>query len=108
MLKCHPITTFMKTHANIKKIFLIRVFWFKCIFPIKSKIRILDLMLLPKNSVPFEGLHYSNSSLARNINAAKPLSASSICYIMLLLSQINFSKQSTSVDPDQTAPLGAV
>ena len=30
------------------------------IFPIKFKIRILDLMLLPKNSVPFEGLYYSS------------------------------------------------
>ena len=35
-------------------------FGFKYIFPIKYKIRILDLMLLPKNSVPFEGLYYSN------------------------------------------------
>ena len=26
MLKCHPITAFMKTHANVKKGFLIRVF----------------------------------------------------------------------------------
>ena len=34
-------------------------FWFKYIFPIQYKIRILDLMLLPKNSVPFEGLYYS-------------------------------------------------
>ena len=59
MLKCHPITAFMKTHANFKKIFLIRVFWFKYIFPIKLKIRTLDLMLLLKNSVPFEGIYYS-------------------------------------------------
>ena len=61
MLKCHPITAFMKTHVNFKKIFLIRVFWFKYIhvFPIKFKIHILDSMLLPKNSVPFEGLYYS-------------------------------------------------
>ena len=40
---------------TLKKYFLIRVFWFKYIFPIKYKIRTLDLMLLPKNSVPFEG-----------------------------------------------------
>ena len=46
----------MKMHANFQKIFLIRVFWFEYIFPIKYKIRILDLMLMPKNSVPFEGL----------------------------------------------------
>ena len=51
----------MNTHANFKKIFLIRVFWFKYIFTIKLKIRILDLMLLPKTSVPFEGLYYSNT-----------------------------------------------
>ena len=59
MLKIHPITAFMKMHADFQKIFLIRVFWFKYIFPIKYKIHILDLMLLPKNSVPFEGLYYS-------------------------------------------------
>ena len=58
MLKCHPITAFMKTHAHFKKIFLIRFFWFKYILPIKFKIRILDLMLL-QNSVPLEGLHTS-------------------------------------------------
>ena len=56
MLKFHPYTAFMKMHANFQKIFLIRIFWFKYIFPIKYKIRILDLVLLPKNSVPFEGL----------------------------------------------------
>ena len=59
MLKCHPITAFMKTHANFKKIFLIRVFRFKYIFPIKFNNRILYLMLLPKNGVPFEGQYYS-------------------------------------------------
>ena len=59
MLKCHPITAFMKTHAN-QKIFLIRVFWFKYIFPIKFKICISDLMLLPKRSIPFEGLYYGS------------------------------------------------
>ena len=32
MLKCHPMTAFMKTHANFKKIFLIRAFWFKYIY----------------------------------------------------------------------------
>ena len=62
ILKFHPITAFMKMHANFQKIFLIRVFWLKYIFPIKYKIRILDLMLLPKNSVPFEGLYYSSLS----------------------------------------------
>ena len=45
---------------KLQKIFLIRVFWLKYIFRIKFKIPILDLMLMPKNSVPFEGL-YSNS-----------------------------------------------
>ena len=61
MLKFHPITAFMKMHANFQKIFSIRVFWFRYIFPIKYKIPILDLMLLPKkNSVPFEGLNYSS------------------------------------------------
>ena len=67
MLKCHPITAFIKMHANFKKIFFIKVFRFKYIFPIKFKIRILDLMLLPKNSVPFEGQYYSNKlNLALN------------------------------------------
>ena len=55
MLKCHPITAFMKTHANFKKIFLIRDFWFKYIFPIKFKICILDLMLLPKTVFHLRG-----------------------------------------------------
>ena len=50
------MTAFMKTYTNFKNIFLIRVFWLKCIFRIKFKIPILDLMLLPINSVPFEGL----------------------------------------------------
>ena len=63
ILKFHPITAFMKMHANFQKIFLIRVFWFKYIFPIKYEIRILDLKLLPKNSVPFEWLYYSNPQM---------------------------------------------
>ena len=33
---------------------------FKHIFLIKFEIRILDLLLLPKSSVPFEGQYYSN------------------------------------------------
>ena len=57
MLKFHPIPAFMKTYTNFKKIFLVSVFWLKYIFLIKFKIPILDLMLLPKNSVPFEGLY---------------------------------------------------
>ena len=32
------------------------------IIPIKYKIRILDLMLLSKNSVPLEGLYYSKKA----------------------------------------------
>ena len=44
----------MRTHANFKKI-LIRVFWFKYKFPIKIKIRILDLMLLPKTVFHLKG-----------------------------------------------------
>ena len=52
MLKCHPITAFMKTHTHFKNTFD-KVFGFKYIFPIKTKIPILDLMLLLKNSVPF-------------------------------------------------------
>ena len=63
LLKFHPITAFMKMRANFQKIILIKVFWFKYIFPIKYKIRILDLMLLPKNSVPFEWLYYSGAGL---------------------------------------------
>ena len=60
MLKFHLNPAFMKTYTNFKKIFLIRVFWLKYIFRIEFKIPILDLMLLPKDSVLFEGL-YSNS-----------------------------------------------
>ena len=30
------------------------------------KIRILDLMLLPKNSVPCEGLYYSTNNASKN------------------------------------------
>ena len=55
MLKLHPIPAFMKTYTNFKKIFLVRVFWLKYIFRMKFKIPVLDLMLLPKKSVPFEG-----------------------------------------------------
>ena len=60
MLKCHHITAFMKMQANFKKKISIGFFWFNYIFPIKFKIRVLDLMLLPKNSVPFEGQYYSS------------------------------------------------
>ena len=52
----------MKTHANFKKHIFDYVFWFKYTLPIKFKIRILDLMLLLKNSVPFEGLYYSKNT----------------------------------------------
>ena len=61
MLKFHPIPALMKTYTNFKKIFLVRVFWLKYIFRIKFKIPILD-MLLPKNSVPFEGLYSSSEA----------------------------------------------
>ena len=59
MLKFHPIPAFMKKYTNFKKIFLVGVFGLKYIFRIKLKITILDLMLLPKNNVPFEGIYYS-------------------------------------------------
>ena len=49
----------MKTHANLKKYFCLGLFWFKYIFAIKFKIRILDLILCRKNSVSFEGQYYS-------------------------------------------------
>ena len=49
----------MRTHANFN-IFLIMVFWFKYIISFHFKIRILDLILLRKNSIPFEGLYYSS------------------------------------------------
>ena len=41
------------------------------------------------------------------INHIKVLSAKVVC-IKLLTSQINLSIQANSVDPDQTAPTGAV
>ena len=59
MLKLHHIPAFMKTYTNFQKK-LVRVFWLKYIFRIKLKIPILDLMILPKDSVPFEGLYSSN------------------------------------------------
>ena len=55
MLKLHPIPAFMKTYTNFKKYFWLGLFWLKYIFRIKFKIPILDLMILQKNSVPFEG-----------------------------------------------------
>ena len=63
MLKFHPIPAFMKTYTNLKKKILVRVFWLKYIFRIKFKIPILDLMLLSKNSVPFDGLYSSNAGV---------------------------------------------
>ena len=60
MLEFHPFPAFMKTYTNFKKIFLVRVFCLKYIFRIKFKIPILDLMRLPKNCVPFEGLYSSS------------------------------------------------
>ena len=60
-VKIHPIPAFMKTYLNFKKIFLVGCFFsLKYISRIKFKIPILDLMLLPKNSVPFEGIYYNN------------------------------------------------
>ena len=50
----------MKTYTNFKEIFLVRVFWLKFIFRITFKIPILDLMLLAKDSAPFEGLYSSS------------------------------------------------
>ena len=58
----------MKTYANFKQIFLIMVFWFKYIFSIKFKLRILDLIVLLKNSVPSEGLYYSSMRMS-GVNA---------------------------------------
>ena len=46
------------------------VFWLKYIFRIKFNIPILHLMLLPKNSVPFEEL-YSSSTLLHAIAPGK-------------------------------------
>ena len=52
--------------------FLVRVFWLNYIFLIEFKIPILNLRLLPKTSVPFEGLYSSIKvcplSLAKNNN----------------------------------------
>ena len=50
---------------KLQKIFLVRVFWLKYIFRIKFNIPILDLMLLPKNSVIFEGLYSTNTAVKR-------------------------------------------
>ena len=61
MYKIHPIPANLKKYTNFKKIFFVRIFLLKYIFRIKFKIPILDLMLLPKNSVPFEGLYSSKN-----------------------------------------------
>ena len=63
MLKFDPIPAFMKRYTNFKKIFFVGFFFLVkiYIFRIKFKIPILDLKLLPKNSVPFEGLYSSRS-----------------------------------------------
>ena len=60
MLKFHPIPAFMKTYTNFKKYFWLGFFGKNYIFRIKFKIPILDLMFLPNNSVPFEGLYSSS------------------------------------------------
>ena len=60
MLKFHPIPASMKTYTDFKKIFLVRIFLIKIYFRIKFKILILDLMLLPNNRVPLEGLYSSS------------------------------------------------
>ena len=61
MLRFHHITAFMKRYnvCKLQKVFLVRVFWLKHIFQIKFKIPILDLIVLPKISVPYEGLYCS-------------------------------------------------
>ena len=62
MLKFHPIPAFMKTYTNFKKYFWLGFFFLlKYIFRTKFKIPILDLMLLSKDSVPFEGLYTSRT-----------------------------------------------
>ena len=60
----HPITAFVIMYANFKNIFLISVFWFKYIFPIKFQIPIFDKLLFKKNSVSFEVVHDSILSIA--------------------------------------------
>ena len=60
MLKFHPITAFMKTYTNFKKYFLLGFFGLNLFFLVTFKVLILDLMLLLKNSVPFQGLYYSS------------------------------------------------
>ena len=69
MLKVHPKPAFMKTYTNFKKMFLVRDFWLKYIFRNKVKIPIIYLMLLPKNSVPFEGLNSSNHVRSIHVHA---------------------------------------
>ena len=51
----------MKSYTNFNFFFLIRVFGLDLFFLITFKVPILDLMLLLKNSVPFEGLYYSRA-----------------------------------------------
>ena len=84
MLKFHPIPAFMKTFTNFKKYFWLGYFWLKYIFRIKFKFPILDLMLLSKNSVPFEGLYSSNISFLAN---------GDFCCMMITFAN--------SLDPDQ-------
>ena len=60
MLKFHPITAFIKTYTNFKKYFWLGFLVEICLSNL-IKISILDLMFLPKNSVPFEELYYSST-----------------------------------------------
>ena len=48
-------------------------------FPIKFKIHILDLMLLPKDSVPFEGQYYSNWIFPMHIDTIS-MELSIVCF----------------------------
>ena len=56
-----------------QKMFLIRVFWFELIFPIKFKIRIFNLMLLLKNSIPFKVQYYSSQFIIDSLSLEVPL-----------------------------------
>ena len=85
LLKVHPITGFMKMYSNLKKCFDI-FFWFKYTFLTEFKVRIFDKTLLPKNSVSFEGLYYSNR-----------------CFLFFTDAALTFSSANTASVAENTA-----
>ena len=89
----------MKRIQTSKKYFWFGSFWLKYIFRIKFKIPILDLMLLPKSSIPFEGL-YSSSRIYQHI-----ISEHCVCSIRFQRTQTTFSRSKQISATDENSSL---